>query len=73
MEFGAPLLSYPMDTAVFSPVLKRPEREGEHSPSPSVDISNVRRLMSRFSLQLRGLIAGYSDDVSFISFNYSFT
>jgi hypothetical protein len=72
MEFGVPLISYPMDTAVFSPVFKRLERKGEHSLSPSVDVSNARRLISMLSAHLRGSTARYRHDLILTFFNYSF-
>jgi len=48
IDFGVPLVSYPMDIAVFYSVLKRLEREGKLSPLPTVDVSNARRLITRY-------------------------
>jgi hypothetical protein len=73
MDFGVPLVSYPVDTAVFYPILKWLECEGKHSPSPSVDVSNARHLISMFSVHLRGLTARYRDDLIFTFFNYYLT
>jgi len=71
MDFGVPLASYPMDTAVFYPALKRLDCEGKHSLSSSVDVSNASRLISKFSVHLRGLIARYRDDLNLTFLNYS--
>jgi hypothetical protein len=38
MEFRVSLVSYPMETAVFFPVLKRLKHEGEHSLSSSAEV-----------------------------------
>jgi hypothetical protein len=73
MEFGVALVSYPVDTAVFDPILKRLECDVKHLPSPSVDVSNASRLISMFSVHLRGLIARYRDGLILNFFNYSST
>ena len=73
MDFGVPLVSYPMDTALFFPVLKRLECDIKHSPSPIVDVSNASRLISMFSVHLRGLIASNRDDLILTVINYSST
>jgi len=73
MDFEVPLVSHPMDTAVFYPVLKRLECEGKHSPLPIVYVSNASHLISMFSAHLRGLIARYREDLILTFLNYSFT
>jgi len=72
IDFGVPLVSYPMGIAVFYSVLKRLKREGKLSPLPTLVVSNARHLISMFSVHLLGLIARYRDDMILTFFQLFF-
>jgi hypothetical protein len=55
---GAHSGSYPMGTAAFSPVAKRPKRESDHLPPSSVEVKNAWHYTSIRPISLHVALLG---------------